>query len=162
VKTQSTGQTFLVLEDDANDALLIKRAFANAGCSAFVCRNTSEARAYLLGSGMYADRHRFPFPEFFVTDIRLGHESGVDFLAWIRARNEWPDLPVIVLSGAATPDELRAVKRMGVTRVLQKPSDTIALQDLLIMLAREFCETVPAQREPIQIDFSSAQVANEA
>src|SRR3954465_7964444 len=96
-------RTFLVLEDDANDAMLIRRAFTNSVCRIFVCRNTSEARAYLLGAGMYSDRERFPFPEMFVTDLRLGDESGVKFLAWLRSLNGFNDLPVIVLSGTATP-----------------------------------------------------------
>ena len=46
----------LVLEDDAGDAILIRRAFTGQTCRAFICRNTSEARAYFLGSGMYSER----------------------------------------------------------------------------------------------------------
>lgn len=37
--------TFLVLVDDANDAVLIRRALSTGNCQAFVCRNTSEAKA---------------------------------------------------------------------------------------------------------------------
>jgi DNA-binding response OmpR family regulator len=132
-------KTFLILEDDANDAILIRRAFMRAGCNAFICRNTSEARAYLLGAGMYSERDKFPSPEIFVLDIRLGEESGVDFLAWLRSKNEFRDLTVIVLSGAATPEDVRAVKRLGVSNVLQKPSDPIAFQDLLAIVSRELC-----------------------
>src|SRR5947207_7024957 len=79
-------KTFLVLEDDANDAFLIRRAFTNAACRTFVCRNTSEARAYLVGARTYADRERFPFPDIFVTDLRLDEESGVSFLTWLRSK----------------------------------------------------------------------------
>jgi CheY-like chemotaxis protein len=132
-------KTFLVLEDDANDAILIRRAFTNAACRAFVCRNTSEARAYLQGAGMYADRERFPFPEVFVTDLRLGEESGVLFLSWLRSREELKDLPVIVLSGAATPADIAAVKRLGASRILQKPGDPEGLQTLLLNLASQLC-----------------------
>src|SRR5438045_1260493 len=70
-------KTFLILEDDANDALLIRRAFTNSACWAFVCRNTSEARAYLQGAGMYADRSRFPFPDMYVTNLRSGDETAI-------------------------------------------------------------------------------------
>ena len=135
-------KTILILEDDANDAILIRRAFTNIFCSAFICRNTSEARAYLLGAGMYSDRDKFPFPEIFVTDIRLGNESGVDFLAWLRGNDGVFDLPVIVLSGGATPEEARIAKQLGAARILQKPSDPIALRDLLVTLSREFCGAI--------------------
>jgi DNA-binding response OmpR family regulator len=134
----------LVLEDDAGDAILIRRAFTGQTCRAFICRNTSEARAYFLGSGMYSDRESYPFPELFVTDLRLGEESGVQFLAWMRAFDEAKDLPVIVLSGAATPSDILAVQSLGVSRVLIKPSDPIALQDMLILASRELCPTVVA------------------
>src|SRR5256885_1586953 len=110
----------LVLEDDAGDAILIRRAFTGETCRAFICRNTSEARAYFLGSGMYSDRELYPFPELFVTDIRLGEESGLQFLAWVRVFEDSKNLPVIVLSGAATRSDILAAQRLGATRVLIK------------------------------------------
>src|SRR6185436_3289781 len=113
---QDFRTTFLVLEDDANDALLIRRAFTNAACHAFVCRNTSEARAYLVGAGMYADRTRFPFPDIFMTDLRLGDESGVHFVEWLRSKDDLAELPVVVLSGSATPKDIAAEKSLGVAR----------------------------------------------
>jgi DNA-binding response OmpR family regulator len=137
-----TPTNVLVLEDDANDAILIKRAFTSAACRAFVCRNTSEARAFFLGSGMYADRDTYPFPDLFVTDLRLGEESGIQFLAWVRAFDESKKLPVVVLSGAATPGDILAVQRLRATRVLIKPADPIALQDMLILAARDLCPMI--------------------
>lgn len=132
----------LVLEDDASDAILIRRAFTGQTCRAFICRNTSEARAYFLGSGMYANRELYPFPELFVTDLRLGEESGIQFLAWVRAFDGAKDLQVIVLSGAATPSDILAVQSLGANRVLIKPSDPIALQDMLIATSRQLCPAV--------------------
>jgi CheY-like chemotaxis protein len=138
----STLTNVLVLEDDANDAILIKRAFTSGSCRAFVCRNTSEARAYFLGSGMYSDRELFPFPDLFVTDLRLGEESGIQFLAWVRAFDKAKNLPVVVLSGAATPGDILAVQRLRATRVLIKPADAIALQDMLTLASRELCPMI--------------------
>src|SRR5687768_2782297 len=140
--THSASTNVLVLEDDANDALLIKRAFTGAACRTFICRNTSEARAYFLGAGMYADRDLFPFPELFVTDLRLNEESGIQFLAWVRALDECKDLPVIVLSGAITPSDILAVQRLRATRVLIKPANPVDLQALLSLASRELCPAV--------------------
>ncbi|HUS33971.1 MAG TPA: response regulator [Verrucomicrobiae bacterium] len=149
---QEFRTTFLVLEDDANDALLIRRAFTNAACSAFVCRNTSEARAYLVGAGMYADRTRFPFPDIFITDLRLGDESGLQFLEWLRAKKELKDLPVIILSGKATQKDIAAAKALGVSRIWNKPGDAAALQKMIRELGEElvsptrFVDDAPARR----------------
>jgi len=136
---QDYRTTFLVLEDDANDALLIRRAFTNAACHAFVCRNTSEARAYLVGAGMYGDRARFPFPDIFMTDLRLGDESGLQFLEWIRNKAELRDLPVIVLSGSATAKDIAVAKNLGAERIWQKPGDPAVLQEMIKQVANEFC-----------------------
>ena len=155
---QDFRTTFLILEDDANDALLIRRAFTNTACNAFVCRNTSEARAYLLGAGMYADRSQFPFPEIFVTDIRLADESGVQFLQWMRHKPEFARLPVIVLSGAATPLEIQQSKDLGASRIVQKPGEPRALQELLVDLSREFC---PAEIDQIHFLGESSDRVSE-
>jgi CheY-like chemotaxis protein len=136
---QDFRTTFLVLEDDASDALLIRRAFTNAACHAFVCRNTSEARAYLVGAGMYGDRSRFPFPDIFMTDLRLGDESGIQFIEWIRSKPELKNLPIIILSGKATGRDIAAAKALGVSRVWQKPGDPLILQAMIQELSQGMC-----------------------
>jgi CheY-like chemotaxis protein len=145
---QEFRTTFLVLEDDANDALLIRRAFTNAACHAFVCRNTSEARAYLVGAGMYADRTRFPFPDIFITDLRLGDESGLQFLEWMRGKKELKDLPVIILSGKATSKDLTAAKALGVSRVWNKPGDAVELQRMIRELGEELVSPLRSEEAP--------------
>ena len=137
----------LVLEDDPGDAFLIGRAFKNSGCDAFVCRNTSEAAAYLLGSGMYCDRSHYPFPDMFVSDIRLDQDSGIHFLAWLRSVSELKDLPVIILSGAATPNDIQAVQRLKADRVLIKPSDPEALNKMLQEISSEICPGLRCQTD---------------
>ena len=139
METEQARKTFLILEDDADDALLIRRAFTNSVCRAFVCRNTSEARAYLNGAGMYADRSRFTFPEVFVTDLRLGEETGVQFVKWLRQNEELRTLPVIVLAGTVSAEDVHALKGLGVARMLEKPGDPFRLERLLLELARQLC-----------------------
>src|SRR5258708_11767729 len=79
---------FLIVEDDANDAYLIKRALSSTKCrSSFVCRNPGEAKAYLRGAGMYADRRRYPFPNVVITDLRMGRESGIELVDWVRKQD---------------------------------------------------------------------------
>lgn len=137
---KGTGtKTFLVLEDDADDALLIRRAFTNARCFAFVCRNTSEARAYLMGAGMYSDRRRFPFPDIFVTDLRLGEESGLNFVNWLRSQRELKGLEIIVLSGTITSRDVAHLRSMGVKGILEKPSNPLELEGLLMNMSERLC-----------------------
>lgn len=73
----NAAKKFLVVEDNPNDAFLIKRALQSNGCAAFICRNPGEAQSYLLGAGMYEDRVRYPMPDLILTDLRMGAVSGL-------------------------------------------------------------------------------------
>jgi CheY-like chemotaxis protein len=133
-----TGKTFLVIEDNADDATLIRRAFDTVeSCNAFVCRNISEARAYIQGAGMYKDRGQFTFPNGVICDLRLGEESGTQFLTWLKG-TEFSKLPVFILSGA-TPKELAAARSFGAVAVLRKPGKFEELQSMLNDLAGKLC-----------------------
>jgi len=136
-------QHFLIVEDSEEDAFFIRRAFSGSECRPFVCRNTSEARAYLLGSGMYADRNKFPFPEIVVSDIRLGDDNGIRFFEWLRSMTEFDHLPVVILTASITPGEVRAARKLGATKILIKPSDPVAMHDVIVSLVRELCSTRP-------------------
>ena len=124
---------FLVVEDDANDAIQIRRIFSSLEpiCTLFVCRNTSEARAYLKGAGMYAYRITYPMPDTIISDIRLPEESGIDLIRWIRSEEQLADIPVVVLTGAATPEEMQATKDLGVDLILRKPAKSANFRALL-------------------------------
>jgi DNA-binding response OmpR family regulator len=54
-----------------------------------------------------------------VLDIGLPDVSGTDLCA--RLREFLPNLPVIVCTGAADPDEVRELRNMGITRFFSKP-----------------------------------------
>src|SRR4051812_23916115 len=121
--SESHGKTFLVVEDSSDDAILIRRAFGGLQfCQAIVCRNLSEAKAYMNGAGLYHDRTKYPFPNAIICDLHIGFESGVDFVKWIKAHAQFKDMPVIILTGTATSSECVAAKEKGALDVLRKPS----------------------------------------
>ena len=141
LKPNPHGKTFLVIEDNADTAVLVRRAFRELEtCAAFVCRNNSEAKAYLLGAGMYSNRNEFPFPSAVVCDLRFGDESGIDFLRWIKSVNEnLKTLPVFILANRDSPDEIMAAKELGATEILKKPASTENFQSMLVDLALKLC-----------------------
>ena len=133
---------FLVVEDDANDAIQIRRIFSSLEpkCKLSICRNTSEARAYLKGAGMYADRLTYPMPDTIISDIRLPEESGIELIRWLRSEEQFADIPVVVLTGAATTAEMQATKELGVNLILRKPAKAANFKALLQGVAENFCE----------------------
>jgi DNA-binding response OmpR family regulator len=132
--------TILIIEENANTANLVRAAFDKLeGCDAFVCRNNSEAKAYLLGAGMYKDRQRYPFPRAIVSDPGSNDNSGLDLLRWVKSETTCANLPVYVLISRSNVDEAMA-KELGAAKVFKKPVATEELQDLLSDLAMKLCD----------------------
>jgi CheY-like chemotaxis protein len=138
---------FLIVENDPNDAFLIHRALTSAKCGAsFVCRNPSEAKSYLRGAGMYADRHRYPLPKVVITDLRMGAESGIELVDWIRKQDSpLNNTTVIILTGSASELQFDAAEKVGAQGVYRKPTRLEDLQVLLTNIAAQYCSPPPSE-----------------
>lgn len=132
---------FLIVEDDPNDAFLIKRALGSGPCGhVSLCRNPSEAKAYLKGAGMYSDRKKYPWADVVITDLDLGDETGINLVEWIR-QQEPPlrDTPVLILTGRATSTQWEAAQKVGAQKVYRKPSRLEEMEELLRTIVAEYC-----------------------
>ncbi len=127
--------TILLVEDDPNDVLLIRRAFEKAGVvnPLSVVSSGEEAVSYLRGEGKYADRREYPLPVIILLDLKMPRMNGFEFLEWLRAEPEFKKLIVVVLtSSRETPDINRAYE-VGANSYLVKPVQ----MDDLIRIVRE-------------------------
>lgn len=133
-------RTFLVIEDNVDDALLIKRAFkATDSCHAFFCRNPPEAKAYLHGAGMYRNRGQYPFPNAVIFDMHLGLETAIDFLKWLKSIDKFKAMPVFVLTGTFSAREGSLAKELGAIEVLRKPAKYEDLKGMIQDLVGKLC-----------------------
>ena len=132
-------KTLLVIEDSADDSVLIRRAFNSLeSCRAVITRNLSEARAYLDGAGMYQDREKFPLPNGIICNFHLGMESGIDFLNWIKM-SAFKAMPVFVLTGMASTAAGKMAKDAGAVEVLVKPARYEDLARMFKGLVSKLC-----------------------
>lgn len=99
----------LLIEDDEHVAQVLAEAFASQGHATAIRYTGEEGLAYLT-------RER---PDAVVLDIRLPRLNGVEVLRQIRVTD--PALPVIIMTGLATPGEIAEVRRLGVTEIIEKP-----------------------------------------
>src|SRR2546430_11961990 len=99
----------LLIEDDVSMARVLAEALTDDGHETTIRYTGEDGLAYLA-------RER---PDAVVLDIRLPKMSGVAVLRQIRATD--PVLPVMIMTGLATPGEIAEALRLGVTEIIQKP-----------------------------------------
>lgn len=113
----------LLVEDSPDDVFFLQRALRHAHVEADlrVVTNGKEAQDYLAGHGQHSNRRKSPFPWLVLLDLRLPLISGLEVLAWMRARSDLKTLPVIVLTSSLEDSDMRRTFELGVTSYLVKP-----------------------------------------
>lgn len=128
----SKNRSVLLVEDDANDVLLVQRAFRKAGATApmHVVNDGQAAMDYLNGSGAYANRIAHPLPALVLLDLKLPRKSGHEVLTWLRAQPALKRTPVVVLTSSKESMDVNRAYDLGANSYLVKP---VAFADLLNM-----------------------------
>lgn len=114
----------LLVEDDANVANVLAETFQADGHQTTVKHTGEAALAYLEGAR----------PDAVILDIVLPNMNGIEVLRAIRATD--PVLPVIIVSGHGTREQLAEAERLGVTDVIGKPSILNHFTEALARVAR--------------------------
>jgi CheY-like chemotaxis protein len=133
----TTGAVLLV-EDDSNDVLLMRRAFRAAGLDVAlqVVSDGMAAIEYLSGVGPFADRVRYPLPSLMLLDLKLPRRSGHEVLAWLRQEPAVRRLPVVVLTSSREAADVERAYDLGANSYLVKPIGGGALVKLVETLGR--------------------------
>ena len=113
----------LLVEDNYNDVLLIKRAFRKAKIEPImsIVSDGDEAVDYLSQQGEYADVTRFPVPLLILLDLKLPRRSGLEVLAWLKEQPNLKRLLVIVLTSSQEECDLSQAYDLGANSYLLKP-----------------------------------------
>ena len=129
-----TIETVLLVEDDENDVLFLRRAFekADTEISLQVATSGQQAVDYLAGNAEYGDRARFPIPRLIFLDLKLPGQTGMEVLKWIRQQPALCGVEVIVLSSSNQPVDVAEAYQLGANSYLMKPS----APDELVRVAR--------------------------
>src|SRR5690349_19441216 len=100
----------LVVEDNENDVILIRRTLTKALIPnpLRVVGSGEEAIGYLAKAGTYSDRENYPLPVLVLLDLKLPGMDGFGVLQWIREQGGFNDVRVVVLTSS---DSLRDIKK---------------------------------------------------
>jgi CheY-like chemotaxis protein len=131
--------TILLVEDDENDAMLLRMAFEKNNIVNPVqwVKDGLEAVAYLNGDGIYAERTKYPFPEVLLVDLKMPRMSGLELLKWISEHPEFRIIPTIVMTSSRQELDIEHAYQLGANTYLTKP---IAFDQLaqMVKLTHEY------------------------
>lgn len=112
----------LLAEDNEDDLFLSTRTLAKAGISpVHHVEDGAQAINYLAGSGVYADRARFPLPRILLLDLKMPAFTGHEVLEWLRQQPGLQTIRVYVLTSSDEPRDRQRVQKAGVHGYFVKP-----------------------------------------
>jgi len=131
----SETDIILLVEDDANDVLLIQRAFQKAGLknNLKVVRDGEQAIRYLGGQEPYCDRHKHPLPFLILLDLKMPGMNGFDVLEWARRDPAMKRLLIVVLTSSNVQADVDHAYELGANSYLVKP---VEFEEMVHMIQR--------------------------
>jgi CheY-like chemotaxis protein len=122
----------LLVDDNPDDVLLIKRSFDRAGLKHPIhsVSRGEDAIAYLRGDLPYDDRLKYPVPDLVLLDIKMPGIDGFDVLRWIRHQWQFSHLCVVMLTSSDEMRDVNQAYQLGANSFLVKPLEFINAAEL--------------------------------
>ena len=141
--------SILVADDDADDRLLIKEAFAENRIRnelEFV-EDGEQLMAFLRREGEYAHLEGHPLPGLLLLDLNMPKKDGREALAEMKSEPALLRIPVVVLTTSKAEEDILRTYGLGVSSFITKPVTFDDLVNLTKVLAAYWIEIVelPAQ-----------------
>ena len=116
-------ETILLVEDDADDELLTRRALKkNNVCNdVVVARDGAEALDYLFATGEHEGRDPSIMPQVVLLDLGLPKLDGLEVLERIRADERTRLLPVVILTSSQDQEDVVEGYGLGANSFVRKP-----------------------------------------
>lgn len=124
--------SILIVEDDDNDLLLIRRSLqkARVGNQIMIARDGVEALRVLLdGPAPLPD-----LPTVVLLDVKLPLVDGLEVLKRIRGEERTRALPVVMLTSSDEQEDLLRSYQLGVNSYVRKPIDFTRFQETVAQL----------------------------
>jgi CheY-like chemotaxis protein len=138
--------TILLVEDSADDVLVLRRRLDAAGVRnpVVVVGSGEEAQKYLRGDPPYADRARHPLPGILMLDLNLPGMDGFQILEWVRTQPHLKELQVFAVSGLDDSRSIRRAYELGANSYLAKPCKSVDVENLIHGFPQYWARSTPA------------------
>jgi CheY-like chemotaxis protein len=124
----------LVVEDDPGDVLLITEALKghNPNLALVVAGDGIEALAHLQDpQGL---------PDLIVIDLNMPRMDGRELLALLKNSDEFKQIPAVVLTTSATPDDVTGAYSSHANAYVTKPIDLTEFDEVVASIEHFFAE----------------------
>lgn len=125
----------VILDDDLDEVLLLRDCFREKGIEFVKYFIDGEKCMHYLESCI-----REELPNVIITDLNMPRVSGYDFLKWIKARERYQHIPVVVYSTSNLERYISLCLEMGAKDYFVKPR-LVAEYDLLAARIKEFASS---------------------
>ena len=136
--------TILYADDDAEDRMLVKDAWAEnrlANELHFV-EDGEELMEYLRRRGQFAHLSDQPLPGLILLDLNMPRKDGREALQEIKADPRLRSIPVVVLTTSKAEEDILRAYDLGVNSFILKPVTFQSLVDLTLTLSKYWFEVV--------------------
>jgi len=125
--------TFLIVEDNPDEVILLQRAFqrADLGVAAQFVENGEEAIDYLSGQDCYTDRDTYPEPDLVIMDLKMPRKGGFEVLEWFRNIQEGALIPIVILTSSEREADIQRAYSLGANSYFIKPAHFDGLLSVL-------------------------------
>ena len=115
--------TLLIVDDDEAHRFLALTTFERVSPTYKIqlAASGEEAIAYLKGTGKFADRKKFEFPSYVITDLKMPSGDGFHLLEFLKNNPALSLIPVVMLSSSDDADDIRQAYLLGVSSYMVKP-----------------------------------------
>lgn len=127
----------LYVEDDDNDAFLLRHAFKEAGMpqELTVAPDGDSAIEHLKSAAVSRDREKHP--RLLLLDLSMPGKSGFEVLQWVRSQPGLSYLPAIIFTSSHQEGDVEQAYAKGANGFLVKPSKPDALLAMVLAI-RDF------------------------
>ncbi len=128
--------TIIVVQDKSIDTNLIAAAFRKIGVTDPVhfLSGGAQAIAYMMGENHFANRKKFAYPTFVLTDLHMSDGDGFAILEFLKTNPEWAIIPTIVLSESTDLDDIKSSYLLGASSFHIKPATLTGMTNLILIL----------------------------
>ncbi|WP_339847059.1 response regulator [uncultured Halopseudomonas sp.] len=149
-RTIQKPQHILVVDDDEDDCLLMREAFAEVRPQSplsFV-HDGEQLMAYLMRSAPYEDAERCPMPDMILLDLNMPRMDGREALRAIKQHATLRCIPVIVLTTSSACEDVKSSYDCGANSFVTKPTSFSDLKRLVVTLGDYWLELVTLPPSP--------------